>query len=126
MSFWTLVGKVSRLPALEAGDFIQSLVAEWLCFAHRVLPVLVLGVGHKVLAKLAALLLLQLGGHFDAVVDLVADLAAVVAGDHNLLPHFVLRLHRSGQLKSEANFNFSGTPFCTVPIKISAGFSSRE
>ena len=60
MSFWTFVGEMSSFPALEAGDFIQSLVAVRLLFTHGMEPVLVLGVGHVILAVLLGLLLLHL------------------------------------------------------------------
>ena len=57
-----IVGEVSLLPALEAGDLVQVLESSWwtICSSTGMHPVLGLGVGHEGLGVVLLLLLSHL------------------------------------------------------------------
>ena len=72
MTLGTLVGKVSGVSTLEAGDLVQGFEPPWVTVSstHRVHPVVGLGVRHEGLARLVALLVFQFLGHLVTVTDL--------------------------------------------------------
>lgn len=85
--------------ALETSDFVQGFEPVGFPVRHGVHAVLVLRVRHEVLAELRRLLVPQVRRHLVALVDLVPDLPAVVAGDHNLLSDLAVLLHGARQLE---------------------------
>ena len=72
MTLWTLVGKVSGISTLEAGDLVQGFEPSRVTVSssHRMHPVVGLGVRHEGLARLVALLVFQLLRHLVTVTDL--------------------------------------------------------
>lgn len=72
VSLGTFVGKVSSVPTLEASDLIQGLEPPRVSVGspHGMHPVVGLSVRHEGLARLVALLVLQLLRHLVTVTDL--------------------------------------------------------
>ena len=72
VSLGTFVGKVSSVPTLEASDLIQGLEPPRVPVGspHGMHPVVGLSVRHEGLARLVALLVLQLLRHLVTVTDL--------------------------------------------------------
>ena len=72
MTLGTLVGKVSCVSTLEAGDLVQRFEPPRVTVSstHGVHPVVGLGVRHEGLARLVALLVFQFLGHLVTVTDL--------------------------------------------------------
>ena len=72
MTLRTLVGKVSCISTLEAGDLVQGFEPPRVTVSstHWVHPVVGLGVRHEGLARLVALLVFQFLGHLVTVTHL--------------------------------------------------------
>ena len=72
MTLGTLVGKVSGISTLEAGDLVQGFEPPRVTVSssHGMHSVVGLGVRHEGLARLVALLVFQFLGHLVTVTNL--------------------------------------------------------